>query len=290
MKTRKSLFRLTIIVIVNCFFLNLKTVQAQLPCYMDVMYDGYAYPVMRIGGNCWMRENLRTTIYADGTSIPLVRVYNDNDGNLTTYGRLYNWYSATRTSAALPLTILPEPCQGICPNGWHLPTATEWQSLAALAIDTLLSPDGWLNNVGHSSVDGFNLLPGGFYNALTHRDERMFATGYYWTASLELSLPVCANVVCNCPQLSTGVGYENNAYSVRCVRDAILPYVVTSSITDITFHSARSGGSVYHDGDAPLIARGICYSTKPNPVVDAESAILADSFQLVGDFSSQIYG
>ena len=66
-----------------------------------ISMDGYSYAVVSIGDQCWFAENLRTTVYADGTSIPEVtddaawtglstgaRCDYDNDAtNVTTYGR-----------------------------------------------------------------------------------------------------------------------------------------------------------------------------------------------------------
>lgn len=47
-----------------------------------------------------------------------------------------------------------------------------------------------------------------------------------------------------------------------------VPSVITSSVYDITSISAKSGGNVIDDGGAEVIARGICWSTEPNPTVD----------------------
>ena len=82
-----------------------------IPCTSPSM-DGYDYAVVEIGDQCWFAENLRTTVYADGSAIPEetdntawvglstgARCDYDNDaGNVATYGRLYNWYAATDAS------------------------------------------------------------------------------------------------------------------------------------------------------------------------------------------------
>jgi uncharacterized protein (TIGR02145 family) len=77
-----------------------------------------------------MKENLKTTTYRNGTSIPNVT---DNNAwlNLTSgayawydndiswkdkYGALYNWYATVDTN-------------GLCPTGWHVPTYDEWTAL-----------------------------------------------------------------------------------------------------------------------------------------------------------------
>lgn len=67
--------------------------------------DGQAYPAIEIGNQLWMAKNLNYVLN-DGTGS---WCYNNNTANCNTYGRLYNW--STATSA--------------CPSGWKLPTDAE---------------------------------------------------------------------------------------------------------------------------------------------------------------------
>ena len=102
-------------------------------------YDGNTYTTVQIGDQCWMRENLRTTHYANGGSIPLgsntstdsttaYRFYpNSNESNVSTYGYLYNWPAVMGGSASSNSN--PSGVQGICPNGWHVPSHSEWAQL-----------------------------------------------------------------------------------------------------------------------------------------------------------------
>ena len=115
--------------------------------------DGYTYSVVEIGDQCWFSENLRSTVYADGTSIPEVTAdgtwtglssgarcdYDHNASNVATYGRLYNWYAVNSGS-------------GLCPSGWHVPTDGEWtdpvnditsQGFASTEGTALKSTSGW---------------------------------------------------------------------------------------------------------------------------------------------------
>ena len=102
-------------------------------------YDGNIYNTVQIGDQCWMRENLRTTHYANGNSIPLgvntstsstiaYRFYpNSNESNVPTYGYLYNWPAVMGGSSSSNTN--PSGVQGICPNGWHVPSHSEWTQL-----------------------------------------------------------------------------------------------------------------------------------------------------------------
>ncbi len=104
--------------------------------------DGNAYNTASIGTQCWMKENLKTITYQNGTPIP--NVTDDNSwSNLTTgayvwynndiswkdpYGALYNWYAVTDPN-------------GLCPTGWHIPGEDEWTALTDF-IGGIASPNG----------------------------------------------------------------------------------------------------------------------------------------------------
>ena len=91
--------------------------------------DGNYYPVVQIGSQLWMAENLKTTSYRDKTPIPNVTDgiewaglttpaycwYNNKITNKDIYGALYNWY-VVKTGK-------------LCPEGWHVPTDDEWHEL-----------------------------------------------------------------------------------------------------------------------------------------------------------------
>lgn len=99
--------------------------------------DNNTYNTVQIGTQCWMKENLRTTRYANGTSIALgsstststaYRYYPDDDqSNVSTYGYLYNWKAVMGNSSSSSAN--PSGAQGICPTGWHVPSDAEWTQL-----------------------------------------------------------------------------------------------------------------------------------------------------------------
>jgi len=102
-------------------------------------YDGNIYQTIVIGSQIWMAENLKVTHYADGTIIPYIENdtnwealdYSDkaycNSTDVNTYGRFYTWAGAMNGSTSSDAN--PSGVQGVCPNGWHLPSDAEWKQL-----------------------------------------------------------------------------------------------------------------------------------------------------------------
>lgn len=113
-------------------------------CGIVADYDGNIYQTVVIGDQCWMRENLRTTRYADGTLIEegttnsytepyRCRGYYSNEAEdfaeiFTHCGYLYNW--AAVMHGASSSNTNPSGVQGICPTGWHVPSVSEWGQMA----------------------------------------------------------------------------------------------------------------------------------------------------------------
>ncbi|MDP4711128.1 MAG: SUMF1/EgtB/PvdO family nonheme iron enzyme, partial [Saprospiraceae bacterium] len=116
------------------------------------------------------------------------------------------------------------------------------------------------------------------------------ARGVVWSATPNPTLAVrnTANgtgtgaFVSNLRDLLPGTRYYVRAYATNVagtvygqelnfVTPAILPTVVTDTVTAITDSSAVSGGEVVGDGGAEVTARGIVWDISPNPVVGTDS-------------------
>lgn len=164
------------------------------PLLMDI--DGNIYNTVQMGDQCWMRENLRTKKYADGTSILTGESFSTTEGYwyypmnqseyMSTYGLLYNW-SATMHGAT-PSNSNPSGVQGICPDGWHVPSDAEctklinyvqgqsqnWCNGDSLQFGkSLAATVGWdyyvsdsctvgNTNLSTNNATGFSALPAGF--------------------------------------------------------------------------------------------------------------------------------
>ena len=100
--------------------------------------DGNHYNAVKIGKQVWMSENLKTKHYADGTEIPVAVHVVGNIGyrqasatNPYLYvensSYLYNWSAVMHGSNSSNAN--PSGIQGVCPDGWHVPSWAEWQEL-----------------------------------------------------------------------------------------------------------------------------------------------------------------
>ena len=63
--------------------------------------------------------------------------------------------------------------------------------------------------------------------------------------------------------------------------------ITTTAVTNITGTTATSGGNVISDGGAKITARGVCWSTSPNPTIADNKTIDGSG---IGSFTSNITG
>jgi len=123
--------------------------------------DQKNYRTIVIGTQTLMAENLNYDVPDNETDV----CYLNNASNCETYGRLYNWATAMANSASSSAN--PSGVQGVCPDGWHLPSDAEWAALITAVGTTpgykLKATSGWGVGGGSGGSDdfGFSALPGG---------------------------------------------------------------------------------------------------------------------------------
>jgi uncharacterized protein (TIGR02145 family) len=181
--------------------------------------DGNVYAMVEIGEQVWLRENLKVTHDPDGNPI-ITYSYNDNPENTATCGRLYTWDVAMNGS-------VEEGAQGLCPNGWHVPSDVEWIDLeVCLGMDRAVAEQV---NVWRGTDEGAQLRPGGGSGYDIRYCGRRSSQGsysllglyeYVWT-----STEFGDDAWRRCMQTSVNtIGRWNTfpktyAFSVRCIKD-----------------------------------------------------------------------
>ena len=189
--------------------------------------DNNIYHTVLIGNLCWLKENLVTLHYADGSAVPESAVYYANiypniAQNLSTYGRLYSWYSVVRVpendDSAIPDADENGNVQGICPAGWHLPAQSELEQLMAYTSDELKSSETWIDH-SDNNYSGFTAVAAGYYNGF--RFENLGGTTSFWssTHTAGATSSPAISLSCGCPETKSQQIADRYKVSVRCVQD-----------------------------------------------------------------------
>ena len=212
--------------------------------------DGNTYSTVQIGSQCWMKANLRTTKYADGTSISqgsstsTTTAYwyypNNNSSNKPTYGLLYNWQAVMRNASSSSAN--PSGVQGICPTGWHVPSRSEWDQLTNYVSSqsqyvcgsestnigkALADKTGWNtssvfdcavgNTPSNNNATGFSALPAGGYASGEYFSFR--EATHFWSTTSASSQAYDWGLSYISPSCGISTSEKNYGRSVRCVKD-----------------------------------------------------------------------
>ncbi len=154
--------------------------------------DGKFYKTVEIDGKVWMAENLNigSMIHSstgglnnDGYQKDTTKIekycYNNDPENCEIYGALYQWDAAMRFTDF-------EASEGICPPGWHIPTAKEWQNLYLYYEDDLGIAAGSALMLG--STTGFQALFSGYLIFAERKFYDNGQGGYFWSSTVNPSL------------------------------------------------------------------------------------------------------
>ncbi|MDX2173220.1 MAG: FISUMP domain-containing protein [Bacteroidota bacterium] len=199
--------------------------------------DGQKYPTVQIGTACWMKKNLNygttvnsyssTSFHSDMLNNSVVEkyAYNNDVTKLATYGGLYEW------NELMNYTTAPGG-QGICPNGWHVPTDAEWQTMIAAAGGTLITPNGGyggnkLKNVGEGFGAGAGTNTSGF-SAKHSGDRDSYGIFYgltlrsiFWTSTTNGSAAWQYTLWAEKDTIFRGGNaHKETGLACRCVKDA----------------------------------------------------------------------
>jgi uncharacterized protein (TIGR02145 family) len=241
--------------------------------------SGNTYQTIQIGNQTWMKENLRVTKYRNGDIIPNVLIdrqnslegawsyYLDDSYYDSNFGKLYNWYAAT-------------DARGICPNGWHLPSPDEWQTLR--------------NHLGHrpgtqlkennatfwdqrhqdtpTNSSGFSARGAGIFYSYISREIR--ESSRFWSnMSYENDNAFVRILFADQSEFSSSTLGKGNQISIRCLKDNGFN-LTTQDILDLQESSVAFNVLVYSAGGTipEIVEKGIVYSTAANPnILSAKS-------------------
>ena len=190
--------------------------------------DGNTYRTVKIAGLWWTAENLKVTHYRNHVAITNATDsaswvdatqgaycnYDNDASHVALYGRLYNWYAVSDTS-------------GLAPDGWHVATDAEWQTMVdyfggdSLAGGPLKEAgiEHWATpNVGATNRSGFTALPAGFRypNAEFYGIQ---AHGNFWTGTTNGAGGYYRFVHCTNVEVAHFTCSPPGGFAVRCVRN-----------------------------------------------------------------------
>ena len=194
--------------------------------------DRKMYSTVEIDNVTWMAENLD---YADSGAYPILAdnswCYDNLAENCDQYGRLYTWAVAMDSVGAfskdgigcgyeVACATKAATVQGICPEGWHLPSGSEWYNLfyTGWYPTDVFQAIGFENWPDATNGLGFSVMPGGRYLYGEFVDQGKFIE--YWTA-----IPIGGNAAVTYRFTSSSYifnerGQEaNSGMYVRCVKD-----------------------------------------------------------------------
>ncbi|SHK67781.1 fibrobacter succinogenes major paralogous domain-containing protein [Fibrobacter sp. UWEL] len=181
--------------------------------------DNQTYKTVTIGTQTWMAENLNYD-YNEGTAKSFC--YDNSADSCAKYGRLYMW-SAAMDSAAV-FSAAGKGCgygktcastgsatlvRGVCPEGWHLPSKDEW--------NTLFDVFGGLGDIDESDLIGFSVLHAGHYYSGGDKFLGVGEYAFFWSSTELDSETVYYYVFLGGSEVSFSKNYSG--YSVRCLKD-----------------------------------------------------------------------
>jgi len=210
------------------------TVNPICPTVSDPDGDGNTYPVYNLVGLCWTAD-LKTTTYMNTDEVEFAKGYKTSDddpnvaANIDNFGRLYTWYSAVGVPEGSTLAPIPNTngyIQGICPDGWHIPTISELNRVNALNANTLKS-----NSAAHWVIPGTDAFPylfdtrgAGKYNASNDRFINLKGSLGFWACDGDTGNSAqYISFSYYCDESQETQTFKNDGLSVRCILDSNCP-------------------------------------------------------------------
>jgi uncharacterized protein (TIGR02145 family) len=214
------------------------------PCdgMATIEYGGQTYNTVKIGDQCWMRENLNigAMIQSSDTLKNNDTIekycYNNQAANCEIYGGMYNWNELMNYNDSVT--------QGICPDGWHIPNDADWNILEGTldslysAGDTIWDTIGWRGynaggimkkmgsedwyypNAGAENTYGFSAVPGGIRYFEEKTFDKILAANYLWSSTRFGNSDAWFRLLSyGHKDTKRNHTHIENAFSVRCIKN-----------------------------------------------------------------------
>jgi uncharacterized protein (TIGR02145 family) len=195
-----------------------------------VNYEGKIYNTVQIGDQCWFRENLNvgTRINSDVMQTNDQQIekycYDNLESNCDTYGGLYQWDEMMDYSGE-------SGARGICPEGWHIPTDSDFDVLAqalggyAIAGSKMKACSDWfiVEYLINTNESGFTGLPAGRWSQFQHQYMSLYQEAGFWTSDHDSHGGRYRYLIAGENDLDgaeQGVwSYKDSGMSVRCIKN-----------------------------------------------------------------------
>lgn len=220
------------------------------PCQgiSTISYYSQTYNTVEIGSQCWLKENLNVGTMISSNSGGQLQTnngviekycYQNNTANCAIYGGLYEWKEAMQY-------VTTEGAQGICPEGWHIPTDNEikilegtvdsqypvgdpvWDNLGWRGLDAggNLKEEGTTHwnppNTDATNSSGFTALPAGYRYQPNGTFSSIGNGNQIWCSSEYVSNTTFSwsrNMTWTTGQISRAFIHKETGISVRCLKD-----------------------------------------------------------------------
>ena len=227
------LFLLCLVGLISCKKDTPKEIVLEYSTITDIA--GNTYKTVKINDQWWMCENLKTTLYNDGSGIPYFAI-NDTSGwqlgdgyksiNDSLYGCLYNY------------ACILDP-RGLAPEGWHIATDEDWKvlerSIGMDSSETELmawrgqeqvngilpqNSNNWPSASMHFGNNKYalNINPGGVvrYNGMLSANS---LEAYFWTATHNAQQAMYRSISYQRTQIFRQYADMRYGMSIRCVKN-----------------------------------------------------------------------
>jgi uncharacterized protein (TIGR02145 family) len=194
--------------------------------------DGNIYKTADIGFQVWMAENLKTTKYQNGdligTTTPITLDisdqstpkyqwdnYNGNETDVSTYGRLYTWFTVTDS-------------RGICPTGWHVSSDVELEELITflggdIEAGSKLKEAVWSHwlpsDIYGTNESGFSALPGADRDIHGNFQLNGYKSKYWTSQELDETKSLFWSLSGKNNAVASDYTDKGSGLSIRCVKD-----------------------------------------------------------------------